>query len=216
MLTLGAQAHSREILLTTENTVSIKGAINKSSVNGAINDLIKLVNFRESNSPIYIVLNSPGGSVIDGLRLIDFANTFENIHTVCMFCASMAHGISQGIKGTRYATKRNLMMAHRAKGGFRGQFETGEVESQLRVFKALIRSLEQQNADRIGISLKSYKEKVRNEWWTFGQESVDQNVVDKTVDLKCSMELINKQVESTQMTLFGPVKGPLVSACPIT
>lgn len=216
MLSLGAQAEPKQILLTTDNTVSINSPISRASVDEAIEEIIDILNSRESNESVYIVLNSPGGSIIDGIRFIDFVNTLENIHTICIYCASMAHAISQGVKGIRYATPKNLMMAHRARGGFSGQFESGEVETRLKVFKALVKSLEKQNADRIGISLKEYKSKVVDEWWTFGEDSVKQNIIDEIVTIKCSMDLINTKKSSSQMSIFGLIKGPEKSACPLT
>lgn len=213
---ISASAHGKELLLTSANTVSINTGISSESVDQAIKDLIAADEARkDSNTPIYIVLNSPGGSIIAGNKLINFANTIPNVHTVCMFCASMAHAISQGIKGTRYATEDNIMMAHRAKGGFSGQFEDGEVESQLKLFKSYVRAMELRNAKRIGISLRQYKSKVVNEWWTYGAESVQQNIIDSLVTLACSKELIRKKVPVYQQTMFGLIKSGESSACPL-
>ena len=217
MLTITAStALSKTLTLEPNNTIYINGAINPTSVSQAIQDIISLDDKRGTNKyALYIVLNSPGGSIMDGQDLIRFANTVENIHTVCIFCASMAHAIAQGVKGTRLATPDNIMMAHRARGGFSGQFEDGELESQLRLFKSVVRSMEQRNADRIGISLKTYKSKVANEWWSYAKESLDQNIVDVLVTLKCSKELINTKRQSTVMTPFGPMQGPEKSQCPL-
>lgn len=214
-LTMSASSFSKQLLITPKNSVIINEAISSGSVDRALKELVELNRNRKSSSPIYIVLNSPGGSIMAGNKLINFVNTLENIHTVCMFCASMAHAISQGVKGTRYATHDNIMMAHRAKGGFSGQFEDGEVESRLKLFKALVRSMELRNADRIGISLRSYKEKVKDEWWTYGEDSEDLDIVDELVSIKCSQELIDKKVKSVKMTMFGPIQGEETSACPL-
>jgi ATP-dependent protease ClpP protease subunit len=127
----------------------------------------------------------------------------------------MAHAISQGIVGERLATLKNIMMAHRAKGTFSGQFENGELESQLQLFKKIVRTMEQRNANRIGISLKAYKSNVINEWWSYGSQSKKLNIVDKLVSLICSKELINKKRSSTRMTILGPMEGPEKSQCPL-
>lgn len=215
-LLLTASAYSKEIILTPENSVNITTAITESSVSKAIKDLIAADNARKSpDSPIYIVLDSPGGSIMAGNKFIRFANTIPNVHTICMYCASMAHAISQGIVGKRYGLTDNVMMAHRAKGGFSGQFENGEVESRLKLFKSIVRSMELRNAKRIGISLSKYKNNVVNEWWTYGQDSIEQGILDALVDIKCSKELIALKSSSTVMTLFGPIKGGEKSACPL-
>jgi ATP-dependent protease ClpP protease subunit len=216
LLTLTTSIHGKMLEITTSNAVIINESISGASVTRAIQELATLDYERiDKTDKIYIVLNSPGGSIMAGNKLINFANTIENVHTICMFCASMAHAISQGVKGTRYATIDNIMMAHRAKGTFSGQFEDGEVESQLALFKAIVRSMEVRNSDRIGITLKDYKSKVRNEWWTYGGESLKLNIVDETIRLKCSQGLIDKKIKSIRMTMFGPMEGPARSACPL-
>lgn len=210
-------ASSAQILhLNTSNTININSSISAQSVSQAISDIVELNNKRGLQSyPLYIVMNSPGGSIMAGEDLITFANTIRNIHTVCIFCASMAHAISQGIVGERLATLKNIMMAHRAKGTFSGQFENGELESQLQLFKKIVRTMEQRNANRIGISLKAYKSNVINEWWSYGSQSKKLNIVDKLVSLICSKELINKKRSSTRMTILGPMEGPEKSQCPL-
>jgi ATP-dependent protease ClpP protease subunit len=217
MLTITSSiALSKTLTLQTKNTIYINGEITSASVSQAIQDIVALDNKRgDDKYALFIVLKSPGGSIMDGQDLIRFANTIKNIHTVCIKCASMAHAISQGVKGTRLATPDNIMMAHRASGGFSGQFEDGELESQLQLFKSIVKSMEQRNANRIGISLKTYKAKVVNEWWTYAQESLDQNVVDVLVNIRCSKELINDKRKSTSMTPFGPIDGPEKSQCPL-
>ncbi len=216
MLLIPCSAFTKEIELTAKNTVYINGQIDDNSVSKASEELIKLNNIRGSESyKIYIVLKSPGGSIFSGMSFIEFTNSFKNIDTICIFCASMAHAMVQGIKGKRYGTKQNVTMAHRASGGFQGQFEDGELESRLRLSKAIVRSMEQQNAKRIGISLKSYKQKVINEWWTYSTESIEQNILDELVNLKCSDELLNGKTKSQINTILGPMDGPEVSACPL-
>ena len=55
----------------------------------------------------------------------------QNIECIAIFAASMAHGILQACPGNRYIAPAGVSMIHRAKGGFQGQFNDGEVESRL-------------------------------------------------------------------------------------
>jgi ATP-dependent Clp endopeptidase proteolytic subunit ClpP len=215
-LLLVTHTHGRTVTITPENAVIINEAITGASVTTAIQSLAYLDAERtDKRQKIYIVLNSPGGSIMAGQKLINFANTIENVDTICMFCASMAHAISQGISGVRLATHDNIMMAHRARGTFSGQFGEGELEQKLKLFKKIVLSMEQRNADRIGITLKRYKELVKDEWWSYAQESVELNIVDETIQLKCSQDLINKKIKKVYQTIFGPIEGPETSACPL-
>lgn len=207
---------SEVITLDVSNTILIRGRIDQQSIDLALQDLVRVnKNRTDTKTPIYIVLDSPGGSVLAGNKFINFANTIENVHTICLSCASMAHAIVQGVEGTRYATPDNLMMAHRARGTFRGQFEDGEVESKLKVVKSLVRFMEKRNARRIGVSLNTYKKKALNEWWTFGEQSVDENFADEITKIKCTQDLIDEKRSVKVFTLFGIQEGPAKSQCPL-
>lgn len=205
----------RPIFLTTANTVVIDTAITNSSVAQAKKDLFELVVLRGMKSyPLFLVLNSPGGSIMAGENFIRYAKTVWNLHTVSINAASMAHAIVQALPGKRYAVGGAVLMAHRAKVGISGQINDGELESRLRMIKAMVTDMETRNSKRIGISLLTYKSKVKDEWWTYGEENVKQNVVDSMANLKCSIELIKKEKTTIIRSIFGSVKIKK-SACPL-
>ena len=99
----------------------------------------------------------------------------------------MAHGIAQAIPGKRYATSNSILMAHRASGGFNGQFNDGELESRLKLWKEIVQRMELRNAERLGLDIKDYKLKVINEWWCTGSNCKKENVVDEIISIKCSI-----------------------------
>lgn len=205
----------RKIVLTTANTVTFRGEVNGESTAKAMLELIDLNKVRgNSNYPIYLVLDSPGGSVPNGQDFIDFAVTIPNVHTISLFSASMASAIMQAIPGKRYVTKSSIVIFHRAKGRFQGQFEEGEVESQLNLWKKIIRNIEQVNASRIGIPLLDYKAKVANEWRLHGYDNLDQKVADEMVSISCSPQLIDKHEVVKMMSIFFSMKLEY-SACPL-
>ncbi len=186
-----ALAGNKRIPLTTTNTVAIRDEINSESVATAEAEIIKLaLNRKLVSEPIYLVIDSPGGSITDGEDFIQFAKTVPNLHTVTLFAASMASAIVESLPGRRYVTENGTLMFHRAKGGFSGQFETGEVESRLDWAKQIVRLLETRNASRMCLSLPAYKEKVVNEYWLYGANAVSQKVADEVVDVVCSRELV--------------------------
>lgn len=213
---VGLSAHALTINLTKKNTVRLDGVVNAKSMRKLSMDLAEADAKRSipAISPIYIVINSPGGSIFDGLDFLEFAKQYDNVHTICLFCASMAHHISQAMPGIRYGVSNTVMMAHRAKGGFRGQFGEGELESQLKLVKSVVKNMEQVNSNRLKISLKEYKEKIKDEWWTYGYENINQNVLDKIVNVKCSKALIDKKLTIVKKSFFGTYKYK-TSACPL-
>lgn len=216
MLTIPALAEvNRTILLTPENTITIRGVIEESSMVQAQMKLSELSKLRGmDNYPIYIVLDSPGGSIIDGEDFIQFATTFRNVHTITIFAASMASAIVQAIPGKRLIVNRGEQMFHRAKGQFRGQFETGEVESRLLRAKALVRHLETRNAKRMGLSIEIYKNLVVNELWLYGDENVSRKASDEVVRIVCDRPLIDERESVSVRALFGSMS-MIFSGCPL-
>lgn len=205
----------KKIKFTTNNVVYINGPIDANSMVQAKKALFTQT-FKRGSSPykIYIVLNSPGGSISAGESFIRYAKSFKNIETVTIFAASMAHAIVQALPGKRYAVEDAILMAHRAKVSLSGQINDGELESRLRMIKAMVTSMEIRNANRIGVSLLTYKSKVVNEWWTYGEESVKQNIVDQLVLTSCTPELAKKEITIYKRSFFGTTKIKS-SACPL-
>ena len=79
---------------------------------------------QQSNKPINMYINSPGGSVIDGLQLIDTMNFINApISTTCLgMAASMGAVIlSCGEKGKRFVLPHSRVMIHQPRGGVEGQ-----------------------------------------------------------------------------------------------
>lgn len=200
---LCATSHAK-VVLTTYNSCTLDQQVDANTMRDLKLCLVDKVAHRRGRSyPIYIYLNSPGGSIYDGINFLSFAKTIKNLHTITQFSASMAAAISQGIPGKRYMTENGIYMFHRAKGSFSGQFEDGELESRLKMWKSIVRNMEQMQADRIGITLEDYKKKRLNEWWLYGKDAVKQNVSDGAVRVLCSKKLINQKRTVVVHSLFG-------------
>lgn len=81
----------------------------------------------ESQDPekdIYMYINSPGGSVVDGLAIYDTMQYIKpSVSTVCVGQASSMGCLllSAGEKGKRFALPHSRIMMHPVSGGFRGQ-----------------------------------------------------------------------------------------------
>lgn len=81
-------------------------------------------NVPEEDRILTVNINSPGGSVTDGLAIYDAANALKcNVRTVCVgLAASMAAILlSSGTKGMRYALPNSEILIHQPLGGAQGQ-----------------------------------------------------------------------------------------------
>ena len=83
--------------------------------------------YLESQDPdkdIYLYIDSPGGSVSDGLAIYDTMNYIKcDVSTICIgMAASMgAFLLSSGAKGKRIALPNSEIMIHQPLGGTQGQ-----------------------------------------------------------------------------------------------
>ncbi|MDJ0624838.1 MAG: ATP-dependent Clp protease proteolytic subunit [Candidatus Caenarcaniphilales bacterium] len=94
---------------------------------------ILLLDSEDPEKDITVYINSPGGSVIDGLAIYDtiqYANA--PISTVCIGqAASMASVLLlAGAKGKRYGLKSCRVMIHQGSGGTQGQATDIEIYTQ--------------------------------------------------------------------------------------
>lgn len=206
---------AKHIELNSRNLVPIQGEVDDESMSEAQIKLLQLATLRGTqNYTIYIVLDSPGGSILAGQDFIEFAKTFRNVETVTLFAASMAAGIVEALPGKRNILESGALMFHRARGGVEGQFEDGELESRLNFYKDMVRSMEQKNADRMRMSLVSYKAAVKDELWISGFNAVAKNAADEVVTLGCSLELVNKST-SKPISFFGMTFNIQLNGCPL-
>lgn len=86
----------------------------------------------DNTKPIYIYINSPGGSVIAGLALYDtLMHIKSEVVTINVgLAASMASFIlAAGAKGKRLALPNSRVMIHQPMGGAQGQAEDIKVEA---------------------------------------------------------------------------------------
>lgn len=215
LLFCGPALSQEKIVLTTANTVTFRGAVDGDSIIKAQLELVDKVLIRgKAGYPIYLVMDSPGGSIYAGEAFIEFAKSIQNMETITIFAASMASAIVQAMPGKRHILGSGIMMFHRAQGQFQGYFETGEVESQLKLWKEIVLTMENRNSARLNIPLKDYKEKVAIEWWALGRGAIEQKMADRLVDIICSPALINETETSTQSMGIFAIE-TTYSQCPI-
>jgi ATP-dependent protease ClpP protease subunit len=99
------------IQLKENNHISIKGTIDSQSLNKFIIDSSKL---SEDVDNIYIYIHSGGGSVIDGMKIIDHMNVLKDtydVHCISDYSASMAFVILQFCQN-RHTMMSSLLMQH--------------------------------------------------------------------------------------------------------
>lgn len=214
-LLLAFAAKAETIQLTTANTVLIRGEINSESISKAQSDLVTQIKVRKKSPyPIYLVLDTPGGSIMDGIDFINYAKTLTNIKTVVIEADSMGAIITETLPFPRLIVDTGVLMFHRPQAALRGQFYDGELEARLRFLRTIVKDLSQKVADRLKISLEEYNSRVKDEYYLYGKDAVDAAAADGVVDLVCSQQLIEAEETIIQRVFIFEIETTF-SKCPL-
>lgn len=131
---------------------------------------------------ISIYINSPGGSVYDGLSVIDTMDYIDcDVSTTCAgMAASMgAVLLSNGTKGKRFALPHSRIMLHQPSGGMKGNASQMEIEyEQMMLCKKDLYTILAKNMN------KPYEEIDKicdRDCWLSSKEAVDFGVIDNVL-----------------------------------
>jgi ATP-dependent Clp protease protease subunit len=207
-------AKEEKIVLTKNNTAVLRGPVSSQSVADVMIQLSELDKTGNDKEPIYLVLQTPGGSVMDGLNLIQYMNSLRRpVNSVAIFAASMGFHILQS-SNKRYVTKYGTIMSHRARGGFSGDIPQ-QVKSRFKHITDLLEKMDEQVISRTKgkFNKDSYSELIRDEYWAVGSNSVTDGFADNVANLKCD-ESLSGSNEKTFLTIFGPLNVTF-SNCPL-
>jgi ATP-dependent Clp protease protease subunit len=109
----GERAYDIYSRLLKDNIIFIGDVIDDDMANSVVGQLLFLN--EESDDPINMYINSPGGSITSGLAIIDTMNFVRPaVHTYCVGqAASMAAVLlAQGKKGKRFSLPHSRIMIH--------------------------------------------------------------------------------------------------------
>lgn len=136
----------------------------------------------DSSAPITMYINSPGGSVYDGLAIYDTMQYVScPITTICTgMAASMASILlCAGAKGNRYALPHSRVMIHQPMGGVSGQ--ASDIEITAKEILKLKDELFQIIADHSGKTLEEVRQDGDRDHWLTAQEALEYGMIDEIV-----------------------------------
>ena len=164
--------------LLRERIVFLGEPVTSDSANRIVAQLLFLA-ADDPDKDIFLYINSPGGSVYDGLGIFDtMQHVKPDIHTVCVgLAASMgAFLLCAGAKGKRSSLLHSRIMIHQPLGGARGQASDIRIQADEILF--IKDKLNQELSDRTGQPLDRIREDTDRDFYMSPSEAVDYGIID--------------------------------------
>jgi ATP-dependent Clp protease, protease subunit len=128
----GERAYDIYSRLLRDRIIFLGGPIN-SDVANIINAQLLFLESEDSKKDIQLYINSGGGSVYDGLAILDTMRYIKPaVSTICIgLAASMAAVLlAAGEKGKRFALPNSRIMIHQPHGGSEGQASDIQIQAE--------------------------------------------------------------------------------------
>ena len=168
--------------LGVERILFLGSEVNDGIANSLVAQMLYL-DSEDSSKPIYLYINSPGGSVTAGLAIYDTIQYVKSdVVTICVgLAASMgAFLLAAGTKGKRVALPHSRIMIHQPLGGTsRRQASDIEIEAReiLRMKEMLNRSL----AGMSGQSFEKIEKDTDRDYFLSAEEAKQYGLIDRVI-----------------------------------
>lgn len=177
--------------LGQENFVRLVGEIEDASASRFIQELYTV---SAKNPSVTVYIDSPGGDVMAGMRIIDAVQGLRavrpglRLQCYAQNAASMAFVFLQTSCDRRVVSAFSVLMSHQASLGVRGK--AGEVETRLDLVRQVLELLDVRVAARLGMSVAAYRQTIVNDWWLVGKNALEAKAADTLGSAACSAELV--------------------------
>ncbi|MBW4619486.1 MAG: ATP-dependent Clp protease proteolytic subunit [Cyanosarcina radialis HA8281-LM2] len=137
----------------------------------------------DQTKPIYLYINSPGGSVTAGMAMYDTMQHIKSeVITICVgLAASMGSFLLMaGTKGKRMALPHSRIMIHQPSGGTRGQ--ATDIEIEAREILRIRRQLNEIYAERTGQPLSKIEKDMDRDFFLSAEEAKEYGLIDRVIE----------------------------------
>jgi len=175
--------------LYRERIIFLGRGINDSLANQVIAVMLYL-DSEDPSKPVYLYINSPGGSVSAGMAIYDTMQHMKSeVVTICVgIAASMgAFLLSSGTKGKRLALPHSRIMIHQPMGGTQGRRQATDIEIEAREILRIRGQLDQIMAENTGQSVEKIKKDTDRDYFMSAEEAKEYGIVDRVIEDKKSV-----------------------------
>lgn len=175
----GERAYDVYSRLLKDRVIFLRGEVNEALANSIVAQLLFL-EMEDADAEISMYINSPGGSVTDGMAIFDTMRYIRpRIRTVCLgMAASMgAFLLMAGEPGMRMALPNSEVMIHQPSGGASGQATDVQLHAQW-----LLRTKQKMNSlmsEMTGQPLERIQRDVERDYFMTAEEAKAYGIIDE-------------------------------------
>ena len=165
--------------LLNERIIFLGEDVNEHTANSVVAQLLHLA-YVDPQADISLYINSPGGSVYDGMAIYDTMNFIKPdvaTYGIGLQASMGAFLLSSGAKGKRFCLPHAKVMIHQPSSGTHGKVTDMEIdmEETLEVKEMLAKIM----AKNTGQKLAKVKSDMERDYWMTPDEAVKYGLIDK-------------------------------------
>ena len=167
--------------LLKDRIVFLGEDVNAHTANLVVAQLLYLAH-EDPKKPIKLYINSPGGSVYDGLAIIDTMNYIEPIVETIGIGLQASMGamlLSCGEKGHRFVLENSRIMIHQPSSGTEGKITDQEIMLKEGIF--LKKRLAEIFAKNTGKTVAQVEKDMDRDNWMSAEEARKYGIIDKII-----------------------------------
>ena len=168
--------------LGVERILFLGSEVNDAVANALVAQMLYL-DSEDSSKPIYLYINSPGGSVTAGLAIYDTMQYVKSdVVTICVgLAASMgAFLLAAGSKGKRLALPHSRIMIHQPLGGT-SQRQASDIEIEAREILRIKDMLNHSMAEMTGQPFEKIEKDTDRDYFLSAAEAKDYGLIDRVI-----------------------------------
>lgn len=140
----------------------------------------------DPSKPIYLYINSPGGSVTAGMAIYDTMQYIKSeVVTICVgLAASMgAFLLAAGTKGKRVALPHSRIMIHQPLGGTgRARLQATDIAIEAKEILRVKRELNEMLSERSGKTVEQIEKDTDRDYFMSAQEAMEYGLIDRVIE----------------------------------
>ena len=167
--------------LLNERIIFLGEDVNEHTANSVVAQLLHLA-YVDPQADISLYINSPGGSVYDGMAIYDTMNFIKPdvaTYGIGLQASMGAFLLSSGAKGKRFCLPHAKVMIHQPSSGTHGKVTDMEIDMKetLEVKEMLAKIM----AKNTGQKLAQVKSDMERDYWMTPDEAVKYGLIDKVL-----------------------------------